>query len=143
MKIRRVSIAFLVLTLFSLSALGATSVRDHFISKRSVNVLPTDSMIGQTADPSATKELTVLSRALSEEFSFEWTETYLEENTRTVILDNMTNILTSLLPQTQMVFSKPFINGDSSVSINVRFMEKNMVLSFVLSGEKIVAMALK
>lgn len=143
MKIRKVALAFLIMTLFSLSALNAASVRDHFISKRTVNVLPADSVIGQTADSSSTEELTVLSRALSEEFSFEWTETYLEENTRTVILENMTNILTSLLPQTQMIFSKPFVNGDSSVSVNVRFMENNMVVSFVLLGEKIVAMTLK
>ncbi len=143
MKKKKVVTVFLLIILFSVSLLSADTLREHLVSAHRESVFPVDSLIGQTVDPSSSNELTLLARALSEEFSFEWTETYLEENTRVGILENMTNTLTSLLPQSQALFSQPFKNGDDSISVSVRFVDGGMVLSFVILGEKIIAIARK
>lgn len=138
------AIIFLILFSLTLPLFAEESdIHSFLASRHTENILPTDSKLGQLSDVSEHEGLLFLSDSLSHEFSFEWAETYLEENTRQAILDNMTNTLSEILPQSEMLFSKPYTNGDSSVSISVRFLNDSRILNFVVLNEKIIAITEK
>ena len=131
----------LVLLSFALlSGLFALTRAEYLASKHVSDILPVDSMVGQTADSDSSENHAALAEALSEEFSFEWLETYLAPGFRDTAAKLWSGKLSSVLPATQFVMSKGKTNADSSISISVRLAGTDTVIHFAVRDGLIEAM---
>ncbi len=131
-------LAMLMMLLCVSAFCAESSVRTGLPSLASSPQLPLDSMIGQVTSPDASDEHALLYRALSQEFSFEWTETYIREDVRAAIVDLFGPWLSSVLPASDLLMSVSHKNADGSIGLNVRVGESCM--SFVLLDGLIVSM---
>lgn len=132
---------FLMFLLFTFCAFADdSSYRVFFPSLASDPVYPIESTIGQIAAANQTEEHKLLSKALSEPFSFEWCETYLAENTRKNITTLYSALLSDLLPSNEVLFSRANNNADNSVTISVKFPNSDDVLTFVVLENRIIGM---
>ena len=135
------TVFLLILVSLVLLPVLAESSRDAFLtSKHSNDVLPVDSVLGQTADSESSEDHRVLAQALAEEFSFEWLETYLAESFRETAAKLWSEKLSSILPANQFVMSVARKNADKSVSISVRLLENSTVIHFAVRDGLIEAM---
>lgn len=108
-------------------------------------VLPVDCEIGQTVQPNNTVFHSLLTEALSSDFDFEWLEKYVHPDSRASIAEVFSSFLSENLPASSFVMSELSQNGDSSVSISVRFgtTSNDAVAHFVVDGSYIIAMSTK
>ena len=130
-----------ILASLVLLPLFCESSRDSFLNSTHRNdVLPVDSVLGQTADPEGSENHKALEKALSEEFSFEWLETYLSPSFKETAAKLWSERLSSILPAGQFVMSAARNNADESVSISVRLLNNNTVIHFAVRDGLIEAM---
>jgi len=138
--VKKTVFLLILVSLVLLPALAESS-RDAFLtSKHNNDVLPVDSVLGQTADSESSENHRMLAQALAEEFSFEWLETYLAESFRETAAKLWSEKLSSILPANQFVMSVARKNADKSVSISVRLLENSTVIHFAVRDGLIEAM---
>ena len=122
--------------------LYADEVRVEFPKKHDdrTSVLPVDSVIGQIADESSDSTVHALAMALKEEYSFEWTQNHIAEESRASLVKLFGTWFSENLPSGQALFSVPHINGDGTVGVNVRI--GSSCMAFLLQENMIVSMRL-
>ena len=131
----------LILASLVLVSLFSESSRDAFLSSKHKNdSLPVDSVLGQTADSETSEAHKVLAQAMSEEYSFEWLETYLAPSFRETAARIWSERLSSILPAEGFVMSTARNNADESVSISVRLLGNNTVIHFAVRDGLVEAM---
>ena len=135
------TVFLLILVSLVLFPLFSESTRDTFLnSKHNNDVLPVDSVVGQTSDSLSSQNHRALEKALSEEFSFEWLETYLATSFRETAARLWSEKLSSILPAEHFVMSTAKKNADESVSISVRLLDNSTVIHFAVRDGLIEAM---
>ena len=135
------TVFILILVSLVLLPLFSESTRDTFLnSKHNNDVLPVDSVVGQTSDSLSSQNHRALEKALSEEFSFEWLETYLATSFRETAARLWSEKLSSSLPAEHFVMSTAKKNADESVSISVRLLDNSTVIHFAVRDGLIEAM---
>lgn len=130
----------ILIALAVMAGLSAATRADFLASKHVSDVLPVDSMVGQTADSKTSKDHAALAKALSGEFSFEWLETYLAPSFKDTAAKLWSEKLSSLLPAKQFVMSKGKTNADSSISVSIRIMPGDTLIHFAVRDGLIEAM---
>ena len=80
----------------------------------------------------------LLSDALQEAYSFEWTEKHIAAEVRSAIVRLFDSWFSNHLPCSWILMSASYVNADGSAGINVR--ADGSCMSFVLSGGMIVSM---
>ncbi len=140
MKKRKVLACALILVL-AFGALFADEVRIEFpkLHDRTC-ILPLDSVIGQIADVSSDSTVHVLALALQEEYSFEWTQNHIAEESRASLVKLFGSWFSEHLPSGEALFSMPHVNGDGTVGVNVRI--GSSCMAFLLQENMIVSMRL-
>ncbi len=134
------SILLLLVASFSLYANDSVRTYFPFLSKEATSlVLPVDSVIGQTAGSDSSETHLLLKKALGESYSYEWTQTYLAEETRASLVQLFGTWLSENLGKGGAIFSTLHRNQDGSVGINVRL--NGSCMAFVLSEGRIVSMS--
>ena len=138
---RKLALSLMVLfVMLPLCAAGLQSARTSLpATATQTGLLPVDSTMGQVAQPDSDEAHQVLSAALKEEYSFDWTETHIAEPVRAALVRLFDGWLSTHLPCTGILMSVSRINADGSTAITVRTGDSCM--SFVLSGGLIVSMA--
>ncbi|MCR4676421.1 MAG: hypothetical protein K5634_04230 [Sphaerochaetaceae bacterium] len=131
----------LILLTASLPVMAGESSRTFFPALHKTLSLPVDSRLGNTADYTSDEEHRILSQALSQEFSFEWTEAYLDESNRDEFLKSWTNSLKKILPASGFIMSKSLENADGSRSISVRIPDYDSIYNFVIINGKVLTMS--
>ncbi len=132
----------LAMIILSLSApafcADATSVRIGLPAASKTSLLPVDSVIGQVVQPDSSDVHVLLHKALTAEYGFEWTETYLREDVRPSLVSLFGSWFAENLPAKEMLMSASHANSDGSVGLNVRV--GSSCMSFILEGGQIVSM---
>ena len=139
MKKRKVLACVLILVL----AFGAlfAEVRVEFPGMHDrTSVLPVDAVIGQIADESSDAAVHSLALALKEEYSFEWTQNHIAEESRASLVRLFGPWFSENLPCGAALFSVPYMNGDGTVGVNVRI--GSSCMAFLLEESMIVSMRL-
>ncbi len=101
-------------------------------------VLPYDRVIGQVVESDCDGNHVLLSGALHEDYSFEWTESHIASEVRSALVRLFDRWLSTHLPCTRILMSVSHVNADGSTGINVR--ADGSCMSFVLSDGMIVSM---
>ncbi len=131
-----IALLFVVLCVPAFSA----SVRSYLPSKTRVASLPLDSVIGQVAERDSSTSHELVYKALSEEYSFQWAETYLREDVRQSLISLFGSWLSEHLPAEDVLLSVSHGNSDGSVGLNARV--GGSCMSFIVEGDLIVSMKL-
>ena len=140
MRKRKVLACTLILVLV-VGALFADEVRVEFPKLHDrTYILPLDSVIGQIADESSDACVHALALALNEEYSFDWTQNHIAEESRASLVKLFGSWFSENLPSGEALFSAPHVNGDGSVGVNVRI--GSSCMAFLLQGNMIVSMRL-
>ena len=140
MKKRKVLAIALILVL-AFGALHADEVRVEFPKMHDrTSILPVDSVIGQIADESSDPAVHALSLALKEEYSFEWTQNHIAEESRASLVKLFGTWFSENLPSGETLFSVPHVNSDGTIGVNVRI--GSSCMAFLLQGNMIVSMRL-
>ena len=140
MKKRKVLACVLILA-FAFGVLCADEVRVEFPKLHDrTSVLPVDAVIGQIADESSDAAVHSLALALKEEYSFEWTQNHIAEESRASLVKLFGSWFSENLPCGVAFFSVPYMNGDGTVGVNVRI--GSSCMAFLLEENMIVSMRL-
>lgn len=132
-------ILMILAALLPLCAAESQTVRSYLPSLSSERgLLPVDGVIGQTAEPDCDDAHKALSAALSEDYSFDWTQTYIAEPVRAALVRLFDSWFSTHLPCSAVLMSVSHPNADGSIGINVRVGDSCM--SFVMSDGVIVSM---
>jgi len=131
-------ISVLVLLAISFTAFAEVSPKTFFPALSSNPIYPIDSYLGQTAPENSSSEHILLAEALRTAYSFEWVEEYVAPQSKKMITNLYSTLLSEMLPAKLFVFSKSYKNADNSISISVKLVETNDVISFVLDENKII-----
>ena len=127
--------------LLALSGLYADGIRVDLPQNRSGNmIMPVDAVIGQTADRDVNEDVRKLSLALSEEYSFEWTQEHIAEQARASLVKLFGSWFSENLPVPEVLFSLPYVNADGTVGVNARV--GSTCMAFLLEGGQIVSIRL-
>ena len=138
---KRKVLASVLVLLIALGVLSAAEVRVEFPRNHSDSVmLPVDAVIGQTADRDSDGVLQSLALALKEEYSFEWTQNHIAEQSRASLVRLFGTWFSENLPADTVLFSVPLVNADGTVGVNVRI--GSSCMAFLLQGNMIVSMRL-
>ena len=141
MERKRTLITFLMVLIVLLPLCAAESQSARISLPKNATeagILPVDSSIGQTAQPDSDEAHSVLYAALTEGYSFDWTESHLAEPVRAALVRLFDSWFSTHLPCTDILMSVSRVNADGSTAITVRTGDSCM--SFVLSGGLIVSM---
>ncbi|MBP5162717.1 MAG: hypothetical protein ILP16_07055 [Spirochaetales bacterium] len=129
----------LILSVLPVLAEDSVPVRIAMPSKATGSpVLPYDRVIGQVVEPECDDSHVLLSKALGEAYSFEWTESHIAPEVRSAIVRLFDSWFSTHLPCSFVLMSASHVNADGSTGINVR--ADGSCMSFVLSGGMIVSM---
>ncbi|MCF0262684.1 MAG: hypothetical protein HUK23_07215 [Sphaerochaetaceae bacterium] len=90
------------------------------LSGAGVAIYPYDNVIGQTCDKDSSPSHMLISQALSQSYSFEWTEKFLGEQNRKNLVDLFGQWLSENLPCNDYLISVSHENADGSVGLNIR-----------------------
>ena len=134
-----VAAILVVLSVLPVLAEDSVPVRIAMPSKATGSpLLPYDKVIGQVVEPDCDENHVLLSEALGEDYSFDWTESHIAAEVRPALVRLFDRWLSTHLPCTLILMSVSHVNADGSTGINVR--ADGSCMSFVLSDGMIVSM---
>ena len=120
-------------------ALDSGSVRVIMPSMTSGSpILPFDRIIGQVVEPDCDETHIILYDALSENYTFEWTESHIAPEVRQALVHLFDQWFSTHLPCEGFLMSVSHVNADGSTGINVR--SGDSCMAFVLSEGMIISM---
>ena len=141
MKGKRIILLFMILiaAAMPLYCAGEKPVRTYLPAMASQRgMLPVDNVIGPVAEPDCDDAHAALYSALTEGYSFEWTQTYIAEPVRAALVKLFDSWFSTHLPCSGILMSVSHENADGSIGINVR--TDGSCVAFVMSDGMIVSM---
>lgn len=140
-KVKKFFILFSLLLIPTIGFGSNTRISLVTLSLEQKPLLPVDSVMGQLVQPDETIFHSLLAKAISSEFGYQWLETFVNPDSKAAIAEVFTSFLSENLPAKDFIMSALSQNGDGSVSISVRI--NSQVVDFVVDGSYIVAMSIK
>lgn len=131
-------VTFVFLLVTCLYAFADSSARVYFPSLASEPVYPLECDLGQTVPQNKTAAHELLAKALKEPYSFDWSEQYLAPQFKKILTTLYSSTLSEILPANDFMFSRANKNADNSVSISVKFMNTDTIISFVILENQII-----
>ena len=128
---------FICLAVMSLFA--QTTVKEYFPSLAKTPCYPIDSDLGQCVPSDETEQHKLLAKALSEQYSFNWAESFLHPTFKKNLASVYSSLLSDILPAQSVLYSRASVNSDGTYVISVKTAESGKIISFAIMDGKICA----
>lgn len=132
----------LIILFSSVAVLNATDISTYLPSLHQAPILPSINGFGKLSNADDIEPIRTLKKALSTEYSLNWTELYFEPSKKKALAHINNDLLADLLPVSSMYFSEPVLNSNV-YSVSIYIEERNMILDMLLDQTTLKIMTIE
>lgn len=135
---KKVLLIITILVFTAVSLFAQVTIKEYFPSLAKNPCYPIDSQLGQCVSSDDTEQHKLLAKALSEQYSFNWAESYLHPTFKKNLAKVYSSVLSDILPVQSVLYSRATVNSDGTYVISIKTSGTD-IISFAIADDKICA----